>query len=38
MHFKNSLKIVLFTHLFLFVSISKMMSQKNLRIGYIDME
>ena len=38
MHFKNSLKIVLFIHLFLFVSISKMMSQKNLRIGYINME
>ena len=38
MHFKNSLKIVLFINLFLFVSISKMMSQKNLRIGYINME
>ena len=38
MHIKNSLKIILFIHLFLFVSSSKMMSQKNLRIGYINMQ
>ena len=38
MHIKNSLKIILIIHLFLFVSSSKMMSQKNLRIGYINMQ
>ena len=38
MHLKSKLKIILFIQLFLFLFSSKIISQKNLRIGYINME